>query len=119
MGISITIISITTVVFGIAALVISSRARKRLTPGALRSYIDNFSVCLAFIVLFTIWQAIRSLIGSNIRVTGLAEYPEYIFIIFAYISFIITSYRVLMISKEYGFKEDGIRIEEIIKSRKK
>ena len=119
MGVSIAIISITTVVFGIAALVISSRARKRLTPGLLRSYIDNFSICLAFIVLFTIWQAVRSLLGSNIKVTGLAEYPEYIFIIFAYISFIITSYRILVISREYGFKKEGNRIGEIIKARKK
>ncbi|MEK6808225.1 MAG: hypothetical protein AABY14_00895 [Nanoarchaeota archaeon] len=116
---SIVIISITTVIFGIIALVISSRARKRLTPGSLRSYIDNFNVCLSFIVLFTIWQTIRSFQGVDIQIKGLGDYPEYIFIFFAYISFIITSYRLVKISKEFGFKEEGKIITEIVQSKKK
>jgi hypothetical protein len=48
-----------------------------------------------------------------------ASYPEFIFIVFAYISFIIASFRVLKISEEFGFKEDGRRIGQIIKERPK
>ena len=119
MGVSITIISVTTVIFGIAALIISSRARKRLTPGSLRSYLDYFSICLAFVVIFTIWQAIRSIQGSNIRIGGLSDYPEYIFIVFAYAAFIMTSYKLLKISREFGFKEEGVNIGNIVNFKKR
>lgn len=117
--VSIAIISITTVIFGIAALILSSKARTRLTPGSLRSYIDNFTVCLAFIVIFSIWQTIRSFLDANIRISGLIEYPEYIFIVSAYIAFIITSYRITKISTEFGFKKEGKVIENIVKAKKK
>ena len=117
MGVSISIIGISTIVFGIGALIISSRARSRLTPGSLRSYIDNFSVCLAFIVIFSIWQTIRSIQGTNINVSGLANYPEYMFIVFAYAAFILTSYKILKISKEFGFKEEGKAIAKIVKPK--
>lgn len=113
------IISITTVIFGIASLLLVSRARNRLSEGSIRRYLDNFSICLAFIVIFSIWQTARSIFGINIDVEGLATYPEYIFIAFAYIAFIVASFRVIKISKEYGFKEDGKKIEQIIKSRPK
>ena len=45
--VSIAIISVTTVIFGIGALILASRARSRLSPGSIRKYIDNFSVCVA------------------------------------------------------------------------
>lgn len=117
--VSIAIISITIMIFGIAALILSSRARSRLTPGSLRSYIDNFSVCLAFIVIFTIWQTLRIFTNSEINVNALSQYPEYIFIVFAYMAFIITSYRIVKISREFGFKDEGKVIGEIVKAKKK
>lgn len=114
-----TIIGITTVVFGIASLLLISRARGRLSEGSLRRYMDNFAICLAFIVIFSVWQTARSIIGVSIDVEGLATYPEYIFIVFAYLAFIIASFRVLKISKEFGFKEEGKKIGLIIKERPK
>ena len=108
------IISLTTVIFGIAALVLISSARRRLSDGSIRKYMDNFAICLTFIIIFSIWQTVRNIIGINISVEGLASYPEYIFIVFAYISFIMASYRVLKISEEFGFKEDGKKIHDIL-----
>lgn len=112
-----TIVSITTVVFGLASLFLISRARNKLTDGSIRRYMDNFAICLAFIVIFSVWQTARSIIGISIDVEGLGTYPEYIFIIFAYIAFIFASFRVLKISEEFGFREDGRKIEQIIKEK--
>lgn len=110
----IVLVSITTVIFGIASLLLISRARKRLSEGSIRKYMDNFAICLAFIVIFSVWQTARSIIGVNINVEGLATYPEYIFIVFAYIAFIAASFRVLKIGEEFGFKEDGRKIGQVV-----
>lgn len=111
------IVSVTTVVFGIASLLLISRARNRLSEGSIRKYLDNFAICLAFIVIFSVWQTARSIFGISINVEGLRTYPEYIFIVFAYIAFIFASFRVLKISEEFGFKGDGKKIEQVIKEK--
>lgn len=108
--VSIAVISTTTVIFGIGALILVSRARRRLSPGSIRRYIDNFSVCLAFIVTFSLWLTIRSLTNFEASFSAFSGYPEIIFIVFAYIGFMIASYRVSKISEEFGFKEDGKEI---------
>jgi len=117
--VSIAIIGITTVVFGVGALILTSRARARLSEGSIRRYIDNFSVCIAFIVFFSLWLTVRSLTNFEVSFVGFKGYPELIFIVFAYIWFVIASYRVSKISEEFGFKEDGNEIARIVKSRKK
>src|SRR3989338_7614859 len=111
------VVSITTVIFGLASLLLISRARNKLTDGSIRRYMDNFAICLAFIVIFSVWQTARSIFGVSINVEGLGTYPEYVFIIFAYIAFIFASFRVLKISEEFGFREDGKKIEQIIKQK--
>lgn len=113
----IAMVGVTTVIFGIASLLLISRARNRLSEGSIRRYMDNFAICLAFIVIFSVWQTARSILGISIDVEGLATYPEYIFVVFAYVAFIVASYRVLKISKEFGFKEEGKRIEQIIRQK--
>lgn len=113
------VVSITTVIFGVASLLLISRARNRLSEGSIKRYMDNFAICLAFIVIFSVWQTARSIFGISIDVEGLATYPEYIFVVFAYIAFVIASFRVLKISEEFGFKEDGRKIEQIIKEMPK
>lgn len=111
------LVSATSVIFGVASLFLISKARNRLSVGSIRRYLDNFAICLAFIVIFSVWQTARTIFGIDINVEGLTTYPEYVFVIFAYIAFIIASYRVLKISEEFGFKEDGKRIVQIIKEK--
>ncbi|MBI3035372.1 hypothetical protein HYY71_03545 [Candidatus Woesearchaeota archaeon] len=113
------VVGITTVIFGVASLFLISRARNRLSDGSIRKYMDNFAICLAFIVIFSVWQTARSIFGISIDVEGLATYPEYIFIVFAYIAFIVASFRVLKISEEFGFKEYGSKISRLIKESPK
>ena len=113
------IVGITTVIFGIASLLLISRARKRLSEGSIRRFMDNFAICLAFIVTFSIWQTVRSIYESGFELTHATylTYPEYIFIIFAYIAFIITSFRTQKISEEFGFKEEGRKIGQLVKEK--
>ena len=114
------IIGLSSVVFGISALILASKARQRLSEGAIRRYIDNFSVCLTFIVIFSIWRTIRDLVNINYGAAPMAEFPEYFFIIGAYIAFIISSYRVVRISHEFGFKKEGKEIRGLLaKGRKR
>ena len=82
------LVSVTTVIFGIASLLLISRARNRLSEGSIRRYMDNFAICLAFIVIFSVWQTARSIFGISIDIEGLTTYPEYIFIVFAYVAFV-------------------------------
>ena len=113
------IVGVTTIIFGIASLLLISRARKRLSEGSIRRFMDNFAICLAFIVTFSIWQTVRSIYESGFELTHATylTYPEYIFIIFAYIAFIITSFRTQKISEEFGFKEEGRKIGQLIKEK--
>ena len=115
--VSLVLVGITTVIFGISALILASRARNRLSPGSLRKFIDNFSVCIAFIVVFSLWQTIRSFAKIQVSLSGFLGYPELIFIVFAYIGFMITSYRVSKISKEFGFKDEGKEIRKLVKKK--
>src|SRR3989338_4827855 len=115
----IALVGVTTVIFGIASLLLISRARKRLSEGSIRRFMDNFAICLAFIVTFSIWQTLRSIYDSGFEITHSTylTYPEYIFIIFAYVAFIITSFRTQKISEEFGFKEDGRRIVQLVQQK--
>src|SRR3989338_9771230 len=117
--VNLVVVSVTTVIFGIASLMLISRARNRLSEGSIRKYMDNFAICLAFIVIFSVWQTARSFFGISIDIEGLSTYPEYIFIVFAYIAFIVASFRVLKISEEFGFREDGKKIVQMIRQRPK
>ncbi len=112
-------VGITTVIFGIASLLLISRARKRLSEGSIQRFMDNFAICLAFIVTFSIWQTARNIYESGFKISHatILTYPEYIFIIFAYIAFIITSFRTQKISEEFGFKEEGRKINQLVKEK--
>ena len=112
-------VGITTVIFGIASLILISRARNKLTDGSIRRFMDNFAICLAFIVTFSLWQTLRDFYGvvNFDGKTTYLSYPEYIFIIFAYIAFIVTSFRTQKISQEFGFKDDGKKIGQLIKPK--
>lgn len=112
-----TIIGITNVIFGLTCLMLISRARNKLSRGSIREYIDNFSICLSFILIFSLWQTGRSIFNRELSVSEFSGYPELIFIIFAYMGFILVSYRVYKISKEFGFKEEGERIKRIMKKK--
>ena len=75
---------------------------------------DNFSLCLAFIVIFSMWQTVRGILKLPVNFDSVLAYPENFFLIFAYIAFIITTYRISKISEEFSFKDDANHINEIL-----
>ena len=114
------VISLTAAIFGVTSLLLISRARNRLSEGSIRRYMDNFAICLAFIVIFSIWQTVRGFVGADLfveRQSHFLTFPEYIFIVFAYIAFIIASFRVTGISEEFGFKEEGKKIKRLLQEK--
>ena len=113
------IIGVSSVIFGITALILASRARQRLTPGLIRSYIDSFSVCLSFVVIFSIWLLIRDIFTFKSGYSGPSVlFPEYIFISLAYLAFIIASYRVSHISHTFGFRDEGSKIKKLVDQKR-
>ena len=112
------IIGIVTVVFGIASLIISSRAASRLSDGLIKRYINNFSICLAFIVIFTMWRAMRDYMEAIYGISKNIEIAEYMFIIGAFIGFVIASFRVVQISREFGFYDRREIMREALSEKK-
>ena len=111
------IIGITTVIFGIASLLLISKARKRLSEGSIKKFMDNFALCLAFIVIFSVWQTVRGIFNFPVSFESLLAYPEFFFLIFAYVAFIITTFRISKISEEFSFKDDAKRIKDILSKK--
>lgn len=107
-----------TVVFGIASLVISSRAASRLSDGLIKRYINNFTICLAFIVIFTMWRTMRDYMEAVYGVNKNIEIAEYVFIIGAFVGFIIASFRVLQISREFGFNDHKLVMAKALKEKR-
>ncbi len=99
------LIGVVTVVFGIASLIISSRAASRLSDGLIKRYINNFTICLAFIVIFTMWRTMHDYMEATYGISKNIEIAEFIFIIGAFVGFVIASLRVVQISKEFGFND--------------
>ena len=99
-----TFVEITAIIFGLATLILVSRARKRIIDSQLKKFLSNFSVCLTFIVMFSMWQTFRNIFDFEIRFKGFTTHPEYMFLIFAYIAFVISAYRILKLSENFGHR---------------
>lgn len=44
-------------------------------------------------------------------------YPGYIFLIFSYMAFVITAYKILYLGKEFGFQEQAKRIKKAVRKK--
>ena len=65
-----------------------SRGRKRLIRlGIWYQTLATFEVGLALLFSFTVWHALRQYLRLKERVGGISEYPEYIFMVGAYLFF--------------------------------
>lgn len=107
------VIGIFSLTFGILAIIWTSLALSSLSKGSsLKTYTRFFLLALIFIVLFSIWQTL----GEILKWQELVVYPQYMFITIAYLIFVIASYNILKLGKEFGFKE---KAQEINKSLKK
>ena len=112
-------IGFVTISFGILAIIWTSTAISSLSKGSsLRKHTTNFLFCLVFILLFSIWHTISKLFRWRETINELMLYPGYLFITLAFLIFVITSYQILTMGKEFGFQRQAKDIEEIIETRK-
>lgn len=109
------IVSLMSLSFGVLAIIWTVIAMTSLSKGSsLRGYVILFLLALIFILLFSIWHMLVIVYGwKNILI-----YPEYFFISIAYITFVIASYKVYKLGKEFGFKEKSAEISKSLKKTK-
>lgn len=113
-------IGFVTISFGILAIIWTSTAISSLSEGSsLRKHTTNFLFCLIFILLFSIWHTISKLFKWRETLNELMLYPGYLFITLAFLIFVITSYQILTMGKEFGFQKQAKEIENIIETKKK
>jgi|SRR3989338_9715168 len=111
-------IGFVTISFGILAIIWTSMAMTSLSKGSsLRRHTSNFLLCLIFILLFTIWHTISKLLSWRETLNEIMLYPGYLFIILAFLIFVVTAYQILTIGKEFGFKPQAIAIEKQMRSK--
>lgn len=98
----------------LAAFIITYYARSRLTAGILKLYLTWTLGSLFFIILNNIYTML--LIGENWAAKfGPGIYiPQYLLMAMGCLFFVIAAYQVHILSKIYGFKEEGEKIKTLI-----
>jgi hypothetical protein len=87
--------------FGVLGIIWAARARASLSVGtSLRDYAHYFLLSLILIVAFSIWDTLIFLFQWE---NGFV-YPKYFLITAAYLIFVFTSYKILNLGKQFGFK---------------
>ncbi len=109
-----------TISFGILAIIWTSMAVISLSKASsLRKHTINFLFCLVFILLFSIWHTLSKLLMWRETVNEFMLYPGYLFLTLAFLIFVITSYQILMIGKEFGFQKQSTKIKKAMEKKKK
>ena len=113
-------IGFVTISFGVLAIIWTSMAITSLSKGSsLRKHTTNFLFCLVFILLFSIWHTLSKLFGWRETINEFMLYPGYLFIMLAFLIFVVTSYQILTLGKEFGFEKQAKEIKEIMEKKKK
>ena len=112
-------IGFVTISFGVLAIIWTSTAISSLSKGSsLRKHTTNFLFCLVFVLLFSIWHTISKLFRWRETINEVMLYPGYLFITLAFLIFVVTSYQILTMGKEFGFQRQAKDIEKIIETKK-
>ena len=114
------VIGFITLSFGILAIMWTAVAANSLSKGSsLRKYTFNYLTCIILLVLYTFWNTIGLLFGWKEQSYSILIYPSYVFVTLAFLVFVSTSYQILSIGKEFGFKSEAKNIETVMKQNKK
>ena len=96
------IVGFLSLTFGIVAIIYALRAKLSLSKGTeLKQYASYYLSALISIVFFSIWDTLIFLFGWS----GFLVFPKYFFLTFSYLVFVFTSYKIMMLGKQFGFKE--------------
>jgi hypothetical protein len=109
-----------TISFGVLAIIWTSMAASSLSKGSsLRRHTTNFLLCLIFILLFSIWHTLSKLFAWRQTLNEFMLYPGYLFLTLAFLIFVVTSYQILTLGKEFGFEKQAKEIGKVIEKKKK
>jgi len=109
-----------TLSFGVLAIIWTAVAVNSLSKGSsLKRYTLNYLFCIILLVLYTFWNTVGLLFNWKEQANSLLIYPSYVFLTLAFLVFVSTSYQILSIGKEFGFKSQAKNIEKIINQKKK
>ena len=96
------VVGLLSLTFGIVAIIYAIRAKLSLSRGTeLRDYASYYLSALISIVIFSIWDTLIFIF----KWTGFLVYPKYFFLTFSYLVFVFTSYKIMRLGKQFGFKE--------------
>lgn len=113
------IVNFISLTFGITALIWVVKARRSLSKGSsLKALTTNFLFTIIFVLCFSVWGIIIKAFSIEETYGIFATLPYYLFITFAYITFIGASYKIRIIGKEFGFSSQVKEIKKIIKKKK-
>jgi len=110
------VVGLLSLTFGIVAIIYAVRAKLSLSKGTeLRDYASYYLSALISIVIFSIWDTMIFIF----KWTGFLVYPKYFFLTFSYLVFVFTSYKIMRLGKQFGFKEQVKKMDfkEDVKKR--
>jgi len=114
------VISALSLTFGVTALIWIFKARKSLSKGSsLKELTLHFFFTVIFVLCFSFWGIVVKMLSLENIYGDLVMFPQYLFISFAYITFIAAAYKIRKIGKEFGFSAQSKEIEKIIKTKKR
>lgn len=100
-----------------ASFIITFHARSRLTYGIVKLYLTWILGSLFFIVINNVYTML-SISDSWPEKYGPGIYiPQYLFMAMGSLLFVIAAYQVHILSKIYGFKEEGEAIKGLLQER--
>jgi large-conductance mechanosensitive channel len=102
------------ILFGIAAIVISLTAFKKLTSGYLSTYVQWIIYSIFVFTLGRIWHTALEAFEWKDRIGVFMEYPEYIFAAIAFLLIAYASYRLYELSRVFGFKDKAKDVQRVI-----
>ena len=106
------LIEIFSLTFGVLAIIWSVIAISSLSKGtSIRNYVTHILLGTIALVLSTTFESLSIFFGW----VGIIKYLGYMFMSLAYILFVVASYSVFKLSKEFGFKEKAREINKKIK----
>ena len=109
-----------TISFGILAIIWTTMAIISLSRGsALRKHTQLYLLCLIFVLLFSVWHTLSKIYDWRETINEAMLYPGYVFISMAFIIFVVTSYQVLTMGKEFGFGNQSKKIVTVMQERKR
>lgn len=106
------------IVCGILAIVLSIRARGKMTEGLLREYSGYVTLSMFFLIAVATWHVMVVVFGIIDVPTVSMRLPEYFLALLACLTFLLASSKIHHMGEHFGFKEKGKEILDLVERKK-